>query len=92
MPDPTVEISATCEDDRVRIAFADDGPGIPPGEIDVGIGESDIIEFTQQRTQALTGPLDDRQLRRPRFVYQRTRRIPRGLTSRMKPTTRDTNH
>ncbi|AZQ14239.1 hypothetical protein DOS48_05000 [Halorubrum sp. PV6] len=24
--------------------------------------------------------------------YRRTRRIPRGLTSEMKPTTRDTNH
>jgi hypothetical protein len=25
-------------------------------------------------------------------IYQRTRRIPRGLTSGMKPTTHDTNH
>ncbi|PHQ47196.1 hypothetical protein DJ68_03145 [Halorubrum sp. C3] len=31
-------------------------------------------------------------LRVPQRVYRRTRRIPRGLTSGMKPTNRDTNH
>ncbi|WP_254525229.1 sensor histidine kinase [Natrinema caseinilyticum] len=45
-PDPTVEVSITCEDDRVLLAFADDGPGIPPAEIDVVTGESDITQLT----------------------------------------------
>ncbi|QCS41345.1 ATP-binding protein [Natrinema versiforme] len=45
-PAPTVEISADRERDRVRLSIADDGPGIPPAEIDVITGESDITQLT----------------------------------------------
>ncbi|QLG49291.1 ATP-binding protein [Natrinema halophilum] len=45
-PNPSVEITVTADDDRVRLTFADDGPGIPPAEIDVVTGESDITQLT----------------------------------------------
>ncbi|WP_455447921.1 PAS domain S-box protein [Natrinema thermotolerans] len=45
-PAPTVEVAVAREDCRVRLAVADDGPGIPPAEIDVVTGESDITQLT----------------------------------------------
>ncbi|AGB30441.1 multi-sensor signal transduction histidine kinase [Natrinema pellirubrum DSM 15624] len=45
-PEPTVDIAVAREDCRVRLAVADDGPGIPPAEIDVVTGESDITQLT----------------------------------------------
>ncbi|OAQ52201.1 hypothetical protein HTG_11310 [Natrinema mahii] len=45
-PEPTVEVSVAREDCRVRLAVADDGPGIPPAEIDVVTGETDITQLT----------------------------------------------
>jgi len=45
-PEPAVEISIARDDDLIRLAVADDGPGIPPAEIDVVTGESDITQLT----------------------------------------------
>ncbi|WP_254762030.1 sensor histidine kinase [Natrinema marinum] len=45
-PEPAVEISVTRDDGQIRLAVADDGPGIPPAEIDVVTGESDITQLT----------------------------------------------
>ncbi|OLZ39703.1 histidine kinase [Natrinema saccharevitans] len=45
-PAPTVEVAVAREDCRVRLAVADDGPGIPPAEIDVVTGASDITQLT----------------------------------------------
>ena len=45
-PEPTVDVSVTAVDDRVAIAVADDGPGIPNAEIDVVTGDSAITQLT----------------------------------------------
>ncbi|WP_408956903.1 ATP-binding protein [Natrinema sp. 74] len=45
-PEPTVEVSVARDGDLIRLAVADDGPGIPPAEIDVVTGESDITQLT----------------------------------------------
>ncbi len=45
-PAPTVEVAVAHEDCQVTLAVADDGPGIPPAEIDVVTGETDITQLT----------------------------------------------
>nr|WP_226042534.1 sensor histidine kinase [Natrinema sp. DC36] len=45
-PEPTVEVSVTCDGEVVHLSVADDGPGIPPAEIDVVTGETDITQLT----------------------------------------------
>ncbi|PCR91490.1 sensor histidine kinase [Natrinema ejinorense] len=45
-PEPTIDAAAVREGDRVRLSVSDDGPGIPPAEIGVITGESDITQLT----------------------------------------------
>jgi PAS domain S-box-containing protein len=44
--EPTVEVSVTRDGEAVHLSVADDGPGIPPAEIDVVTGETDITQLT----------------------------------------------
>ncbi|MFB6165825.1 MAG: PAS domain S-box protein [Haloarculaceae archaeon] len=43
---PTVGVTVTCTDDVVRVAIADDGPGLPESEVAVVVGEADIDQLT----------------------------------------------
>nr|WP_277410129.1 ATP-binding protein [Natrinema longum] len=45
-PEPTIDAAVVREGDRVRLSVSDDGPGIPPAEIGVITGESDITQLT----------------------------------------------
>lgn len=45
-PEPTVRISAECDDRTVTLAVGDDGPGIPPSERGVITGDHDITQLT----------------------------------------------
>ncbi|MFC6767789.1 sensor histidine kinase [Natrinema soli] len=44
--EPIVEVSVTRDGEAVHLSVADDGPGIPPAEIDVVTGETDITQLT----------------------------------------------
>ncbi|WP_226004288.1 PAS domain S-box protein [Natrinema salinisoli] len=43
---PTVEVTVERDDEGIRLSIDDDGPGIPPAEIAVVTGESDITQLT----------------------------------------------